>query len=86
MERLDTEEKIYKAKINSVNSKYLNKILATNYLHLKVSCLVILLVNLGGRLVNGIQAIVRALNDDNVTVYFSQINESQYISKTVHEI
>ena len=35
---------------------------------------------------NGIQGIVRAFNDDNVTVYFSQINESQYISKTVHEI
>ena len=79
LETLDTEEKIYKAKINSGNSKYLNKILATNYLHLKVSCPVILLVNLGGKLVNGIQGIVRALNDDNVTVYFPQINESHNI-------
>ena len=86
LERLDTEESIYKANINSVNSKYLNKILATNYLHLKVSCPVILLVNLGGRLVNGIHGLVRVFNDDNVTVYFLQINESHNVYPKLHEL
>lgn len=81
LDKVDSEGRIYKANINHGNSKYLNKILAPNYLHLKVSCPVILLVNIGGKLVNGLQGIVRALNDDSVTVFFPQVNESHNIQR-----
>jgi len=79
--KIDEEGKIYKALRNSGSQKYLNKILSPNYLHLKVSCPVILLVNIGGKLVNGLKGVVRSLKDDAVTVYFPSIDQTHEIKR-----
>ncbi|XP_060601956.1 uncharacterized protein LOC132755165 [Ruditapes philippinarum] len=75
------EGRIYKAIRNEGGKKYLNKILAWNYLHLKINCPVILLVNLSGKLVNGLKGYVKYLEEDTISVYFSAINETHNIKR-----
>ena len=75
------EGKIYKAVRKDGSSKNFNKILALNYLHLKINCPVILLVNLAGRLVNGLRGIIKQLGDDTVSVYFPDIKETHSIKR-----
>ena len=81
IEELDTPGRLYIALKNNGPKKYLNKILAPKYLSLKIDCPVLLLRNLGGKLVNGLCGHVRAFEDDYVTVYFDSINETHKIER-----
>ena len=74
---------------NHGRQKHLSKILAPHHLALKIDCPVLLLRNLGGNLVNGLQGHVCELNDDNIVVFFDSINETHKIQRynfTVHDI
>ena len=81
LDELKTPGKIYIAKKNSGPKKRLNKILAPQTLSLKIDCPVILLRNLGGKLVNGLLGHVRELRDDHITVHFDKINETHNIER-----
>ena len=81
LKKVNTEEKVYKATKNCGSEKYLRKIIAPNYLNLKLDCPVILLYNLGGKLVNGLQGTVKKFEDDAVHVHFSSIHETHRIQR-----
>ena len=81
LDELKTPGKVYIAKKNSGPKKRLNKILAPQTLSLKIDCPVILLRNLGGKLVNGLRGHVREMRDDHITVHFDKINEAHNIER-----
>ena len=78
---LKTPGKVYIAPKNIGPKRRLNKILAPQKLSLKIDCPVILLRNLGGKLVNGLRGRVKELNDNYITVYFEKIKETHKIER-----
>ena len=81
LDLLTGTETTYTATINTGRHKYLDKILAPYHLTLKLNCPVMLLRNLGGKLVNGLCGHVKELNDKYITVYVDKINETHQIEK-----
>ncbi|MEW8544677.1 MAG: hypothetical protein AB2693_14215, partial [Candidatus Thiodiazotropha sp.] len=81
LDELQTHERLYTATKNSGSQKSLNKILAPYYLRLKMDCPVMLLRNLGGKLVNGLCGKVIDLQPDSVSVHFPSINETHDIHR-----
>ena len=77
---------VYRATKNNGPKKYLKKILAPQYLELKICSPVILLRNLGGRLVNGLSGIVEHLESDTITVCFPQIHQTYKISRCLFSV
>ena len=75
------EERVYRATKNSGSEKYLRKILAPNYLQMKIGCPVILLLNLGGKLVNGLSGSVKKLDENVIHVHFNAIKETHSIRR-----
>lgn len=86
LEQLNSEEKVYQSKKNIGPNKYLKRILAPNFLHLKAGCPVILLRNLGGKLVNGLSGVVKALDVDSVVIHFQQIQETHTIHRCMFSV
>ena len=79
------EIKLYKAE-DSGEKKHLASIQAPKLLPLKVSCPVILTVNLPEHLVNGLTGIVTDLQDNSVQVHFPSFHQQtmQSISISFH--
>ena len=73
------EIKLYKAE-DSGEKKHLASIQAPQLLPLKVSCPVMLTVNLSEHLVNGLTGIVTDLQDNSVQVHFPSINKQCNLS------
>lgn len=73
------EIKLYKAE-DSGEKKHLASIQAPKLLPLKVSCPVMLTVNLSEHLVNGLTGIVTDLQDNSVQVHFPSINKQCNLS------
>lgn len=66
---------------NKGRQKYLNKILAPQFLCLKVGCHVMLLRNIGGKLVNGLYGSVKALKPDRILVEFPNIDQTHWVDR-----
>ena len=78
------EIKLYKAE-DSGEKKHLASIQAPKLLPLKVSCPVMLTVNLSEHLVNGLTGIVTDMQDNSVQVHFPSLNKKmQSISISFH--
>ncbi|KAL5016878.1 hypothetical protein ScPMuIL_006467 [Solemya velum] len=74
-EKLGDPEKVYHANVSGTH-KYLKRIIAPNYLAIKIGCPVILLINLSSTLVNGLHDIVKSYDDNSIGVHFPDIKET----------
>ena len=81
LEELSTPGKLYIAKTNSGPKTKLKKILAPYKLSFKIDCIVMLLKNLDGKLVNGLYGRVLEMDDNSITVRFDTINETHKIKR-----
>ena len=86
LQEMDGESKVYKATKNKGPKKHLKKILAPNYLHVKIGCPVILLRNLGGKLVNGLSGKIVATEEDAITVHFPEIGQTHKITRCLFTV
>ncbi len=81
LNKLYTDGKSYEATINSGSDKHLKRILAPKFLRIKNSCHVILLRNLGGKLMNGLRGVVTGFTENDITIHFENINENHTIRR-----
>ena len=85
LQEMDGESKVYKATKDKGLKKHL-KILAPNYLHVKIGCPVILLRNLGGKLANGLSGKIVATEEDAITVHFPEIGQTHKITRCLFTV
>lgn len=79
-EKLGDPEKVYHANVSGTH-KYLKRIIAPNYLAIKIGCPVILLINLSSTLVNGLHGIVKSYDDNSIGVHFPDIKETHTLKR-----